>query len=273
MGDKHDDTTFLLGKAPQGIDDEGSIVAVERCGRLVGQNDMRFIDQGPGNRNPLPLSTGELTGQMMEPVTEADVVEHGSGALPGHITGDADDVEGNRDILERSQCREQIEKLKDESDVTQADSPQRRLISPRGRLTTNADRALVRRSQSPHELQQRRLAASRRSPDQQGFTRIDADTDAAQRVGSRLTTSIREVRVLHSQATRGVTHDNRPHQLPALRPSLAEDAGRIDPGQLANGKNRRHRAHHHCAQSDENHDGHRQNDGDGRFAGRKRNHR
>ena len=48
---------------------------VEVAGGLVGQDQVRVGDQGPGHRHPLLLATGELAGTVVDPVGQAHPVQ------------------------------------------------------------------------------------------------------------------------------------------------------------------------------------------------------
>ena len=48
---------------------------VEVAGGLVGQQDQRPVDERPGDRDPLLLSTGELVGQVGVLALETDQIE------------------------------------------------------------------------------------------------------------------------------------------------------------------------------------------------------
>lgn len=56
----------LVDEAEDGV----TGVAVEVPGGLVGQHDGRLADQCPGDRDPLPLSPGQLGRLSLAPVTE-----------------------------------------------------------------------------------------------------------------------------------------------------------------------------------------------------------
>jgi len=45
---------------------------VERTGRFVSPNDSRVVDQSPGDRDALPLTTRELCGSVARPLFEID---------------------------------------------------------------------------------------------------------------------------------------------------------------------------------------------------------
>ena len=49
---------------------DGLVHLVEVAGRLIRQDQLRLIDQGARNADPLLLSSRKLRGQVMEPVPE-----------------------------------------------------------------------------------------------------------------------------------------------------------------------------------------------------------
>ena len=56
-------------------------LGVEVAGRLVGEQDARPVDQGPGDGGPLHLAAGQLARPVLEPMAEADAVEQLDGPL------------------------------------------------------------------------------------------------------------------------------------------------------------------------------------------------
>ena len=56
-------------------------LGVELAGRLVGQDEHRLLDQGPGDGHALLLAAGELVGAVVEPVPQADLLEQLGGPL------------------------------------------------------------------------------------------------------------------------------------------------------------------------------------------------
>ena len=49
---------------------------IEVSGRLVGQQDQRTVDEGPGDRHTLLLTTGELAGVALGVGGQTDELEH-----------------------------------------------------------------------------------------------------------------------------------------------------------------------------------------------------
>src|SRR5258708_2952237 len=55
----------------------GRGMRIERTGRVIGQQQDRFGDNGPGDRDALLLATRELSGVVVGPVRQTDRVEGG----------------------------------------------------------------------------------------------------------------------------------------------------------------------------------------------------
>ena len=93
------------------------VVRVEVAGGLVGQQDERPVDEGPGHGHPLLLATGQLVGQVVPLLGQPDQVEH-----LGHLGGDdvlgaADDLEGEGHVLEDGLVGQEAEVLEHAADV------------------------------------------------------------------------------------------------------------------------------------------------------------
>ncbi len=70
--------------APQILEDGHHLDAgrrIEVAGRLVRQDDARMRDQRPGDGDPLLLSARHLVRVVIQPVSEADPLQRGAGAL------------------------------------------------------------------------------------------------------------------------------------------------------------------------------------------------
>src|SRR5262249_3887118 len=74
---------------------------VKVAGRLIGQDDLRLIDESAGDGHALLLSAGQLAGQMPGPVRQADQFESGQRSLPS-LAGKSPRVEQRQlDVLNR----------------------------------------------------------------------------------------------------------------------------------------------------------------------------
>src|SRR5690606_21447894 len=68
----HDDGLARLVEPLEHRHDLGAGDAVEVAGGLVGQDDIRVVDQRSGDRHALLLPAGELVGPVIEPLGQAD---------------------------------------------------------------------------------------------------------------------------------------------------------------------------------------------------------
>ena len=91
--------------------------AVERAGGLVGEEELRAVDERAGDGGALAFAAGELAGAVVEPVAEADCSEElrGAGTERGAVGVLADDG-GDEDVLQHGALREQVVELEDEAD-------------------------------------------------------------------------------------------------------------------------------------------------------------
>ena len=68
MGDDHDRPPGELAQQPE---HDGSVLGVEIAGRLIGEDELRVVYQGAGDRESLLLATGQLVrtvvGDRREP--------------------------------------------------------------------------------------------------------------------------------------------------------------------------------------------------------------
>ena len=92
---------------------------VEVAGGLVGQEQLRAVNQGAGNGDALLLSARELVGQVVVAGGQTDDLEGMHGSLAHFFRGDAPrGVEhGQLDVFERGGAREQIEPLEDKTEL------------------------------------------------------------------------------------------------------------------------------------------------------------
>ena len=90
---------------------------VEVAGRLVGEEDLRAVDERAGDRDALLLTAGELVRQSLLLAVQADQGEHLRDRLLDERAGRADDLQRERDVLEDRLVRQQAEILEHRADV------------------------------------------------------------------------------------------------------------------------------------------------------------
>ena len=177
------------------------VALIELAGRFVGQQQARTVGERTRDRDALHLAARELRRPVVGAVREADVVEQFARARAGVRLGDARlrlrqlDVFGQpsasaagRSAGTRSRCSRRRRSLR--SDVRQrADVAGRRKQRARGRHVDAAE-----------DVQQRRLAAARRSADRRdtrrrrsAATRRAARAPGRPRIGNDLARAPRAV--------------------------------------------------------------------------------
>src|SRR3954454_17373790 len=138
---------------------------VEVAGRLVCQQDRRPVDEGPGDGDPLLLAAGELVREAALLAREADEVEHLRHGVRDRVPGLADDLQGERDVLEHGLVRQQPEVLEDDADLAAQlrDLPVRQ---PPDVLAGPVDNAPRRPLLAQDQPQERRLARPGRTDEE-----------------------------------------------------------------------------------------------------------
>ena len=93
MGDEDDGGAPLGGQRRQQLDDRIAARGVERAGRLVGKDQAALADEGPGDRDALLLTAGEVVGipvEVWSSPTDASASSAGAGvagATPSSSSG------------------------------------------------------------------------------------------------------------------------------------------------------------------------------------------
>jgi hypothetical protein len=184
VGDHDNGLAEIADGAVEEVEDVRGRAGVEVPGRLVGEHDIRAGDQGAGAGDALLLAAGQLGRLVAQPVAEADRVDHrGQPFLIGLPAGQ---VEGKRDVLERGQGRDQVERLEHEADPVAAEVGQL-LLRQGGQVDLTEQHLAVRRLVQPGEtVQQRRLPRAGRPHDRGEPALPELRTHVGQRIHPRL---------------------------------------------------------------------------------------
>ncbi len=103
---------FVIAGAAQQVEHFVARFAVEVAGRLVGEGDGGFGDQGAGNGDALLLPTGKLVGTVLGAVVQADQRQQPADALGVILDAFAVNQQRQRLVLRRAERGQQIEELK-----------------------------------------------------------------------------------------------------------------------------------------------------------------
>src|SRR5687768_5769914 len=156
---------------------------VEVTRRLVGQKEERIAGDGPGNRNALLLTAGELAGVVLHAVRHAHALERLLHALPALGAVHAAVGQRQLDVLGNRQVADQVERLENESDLPIADPRALRGRQVRDRLAVQEILATARRVEQAEEGEQGRLAAARGPGDREKLTWLDLEVHFGKCVG------------------------------------------------------------------------------------------
>ena len=79
VGDNSD--AVLLVDVFQGVHDDLRVQRIKRGDRLVGEDDLRLLDERAGDGDALLLAAGHLAGDVLHAIGETDAREQAAGAL------------------------------------------------------------------------------------------------------------------------------------------------------------------------------------------------
>ena len=192
MGDD-DDRGLIAGRhIIQNLDHRQGPLPIERRGWFIGEDHGRTADQRPGNGDALLLSTRELRGHGLGAMSDIKRRQqlHGTGAGPS--IGLAGEHRQEGDIVGHVEKRDQIGRLKNESDPVATQRPQignfpfivvDDLLAdrhPSGRRFDHCAKA----------FEQGTLARSRRTDEADNLARSDVHIHAPQRMDRRVAFAI-----------------------------------------------------------------------------------
>ena len=180
MGNEYESGfAFTLHREHQ-VDNLVSRARVKIACRLVGEDNLRFRDERPRERDALLLAARKLAGIMLKPIRKANGTEFAGGKIEG--AGFARQLQRYRDILERGHGRNQMKCLEDDADT--ASAKQRKFVfGHMGDIAAiDVNGARCRPLQPSHNGHQRRLARAAGPHQSDGFTAFDLEVDTAKNV-------------------------------------------------------------------------------------------
>ena len=166
---------------------------VERSGRLVGEHQLRPVRQRARDRDALPLAAGQRARLVVDPVAEAETLQHRDAAA-AHLGGRqaAGKLQRHLDVFIGRQRLEQIVHLEDEADL----APHMHQLAgaePRQVAAEHLEPALLQRAQRADQRQQRGLARPRRAGHHDKLSGQNLDADIEQHLKARLALAVKEI--------------------------------------------------------------------------------
>ena len=111
----HDDELIFCNLLQQ-IHDLYARFAVERAGRLVGEQDVRVVDDGARDGHTLHLAAGHLVRRLVELVAQTDLFQRLDGARTPLLARDARERQRELHVCQYTLVRDEVVALKDEAD-------------------------------------------------------------------------------------------------------------------------------------------------------------
>jgi len=159
--------------------------AVQRAGWLVGQDERRLLDEGPGDGDALLLAAreGVRIGGLL--VQESDLVKELTRSLAnilGAIRPRGAGAEAGREanVVEDIECRNQIEELKHEADLFPTEARRLPVVHRGEVLSVKGHTASVRCFHGPNDMEKRTFPAAAGAGDRDSFSRGHPQRDAVE---------------------------------------------------------------------------------------------
>ncbi len=149
-------------------------------GRLVSQNQIGLVHQGPTERDALLLAAGESIREGVSAVEKADLIQQSAGTLVGSRIDPALELDRKKEILLHGQRRKQVEELEDEAQVLP--SEQRPLaLGELGELSTrDPDGTGVGKVDPADEIEQGGLAGTTGAQQHDELARSEGDAEVVE---------------------------------------------------------------------------------------------
>jgi hypothetical protein len=166
-------------------------IGIEVPGRLIGEEQLRIVDDRARDGDALLLASGQNRRRHVKAVVQTHPLESKVGAPFLLTSGDAGDVEDVRDVVERRLATDQLEVLKDDADRP----PQLgNLSSGQGHeiAAVHDDLAPGGQLASEQQTEEGRLPCARRPRDEDELTTLDVEADVLQR-GRALAVALRQM--------------------------------------------------------------------------------
>ncbi len=182
VGDQQHGMTLLVELAQQ-AHDLFAAMAVERAGRLVGENDGAAVHQRARDRDALLLAAGKLARPMLQPVAQAERGQDFVGA--GDALGMRHPGVDRRhfDVFRRRRGRQQIVLLEDEAEGLAPQVGARVAVELGDFAAVEAIGAAGRPVEQADEIHQGRLAGTGSAHDGDELAGLDVERDAVQHLG------------------------------------------------------------------------------------------
>jgi hypothetical protein len=141
----------------QQFKDEGADLCIERARRLIGQQDLRLVHQGPAERGALAFSAGELLNAMPKAMFQAGALCQVQQARLRNVAIDSRGDCGNKTVFLEREIGDEIVELKDEAHFV-AQKVQQVAMAVDGNAI-DQDSSVIRCIEAAEEMKERAFSA------------------------------------------------------------------------------------------------------------------
>ena len=178
VGHEHQRRACLAIETKEHFNNGLAGLGIEIPGRLIGEHDLRTMNEGAGKRDALLFPAGKLERIVIETVTEADLGEQVFRVLLA--TGLATEFQRNQYVFDSREGRDQLEALENEADEAVPERGPLVLGHRFHGLPVEQNGAAGGVVQTGAESEQRGLAAAGGADDRAGVSFLQAEIDVAQ---------------------------------------------------------------------------------------------
>ena len=178
VGD-HDDQA-ILGDLREQVHDLHGSMGIQGAGGLVGQHDLRVVDERAGNGHPLHLAARELARLLVQVLGQAHGCQGLLGAARALGLPHARERQRQLHVLQDGLVRNEIVALEHEPDAVVAEGVPVAILVAVGGDAVDDHVAGVVVIQAAHHVQKRRLARARRAQNRHELVVAERDGDVVQ---------------------------------------------------------------------------------------------
>ena len=178
VGD-HDDQT-VLGDLSEQVHDLHRGMGVKRAGGLVGQHDLRIVDERAGDGDALHLTARKLARLLVQMLGQPDRCQGLLGAAGALGLPHARERQRQLHVLQDGLVRDEVVALEHEPDAVVAESVPIAVLVAVGGNAVDDHVAGVVVVKTSHHVQKRRLARARRPQNRHEFVVAERDGDVVQ---------------------------------------------------------------------------------------------
>jgi hypothetical protein len=188
VGDHHDGLAKVAIELLQKLQHVTGTDGVKIAGGLVGEDQIRIGHDRAGNGDALFLPAGQLSGKMVHAVVEPDQLQDRCAHLAVLGSRQARELERQLHVLTRGENGDQVERLKEESDVVVPPAGERAFGHHRRFFIQDDEPSAAGFVHAGNEVKQRALSRAGRAHEGDKLAALHGEINLVQREDGRLAT-------------------------------------------------------------------------------------